>query len=283
MKHSIRTLSLLVIMALVATPFVLAQSGPGDCTGPVGTGDCTGPVGTGGQGGPGAQGVAGGPGGQGGGSRGHGGHGGWGGDCCCSAYVSSLPAGSLSEAEAEGLVYVREEEKLARDVYLGLALRWTAVPAFDRIARAEQRHMNAVAQLLERYSLVDPVGDNDIGVFSDVRLQLLYDELFTRGKASLEDALLVGATIEDLDIFDVEQLVDETDNADLATVYQNLLKGSRNHIRTFAMLLQDAGVEYSGQYLSDYELDLILGSDWERGVVYDENGEVAGPCGRGQG
>lgn len=301
MNRSTLALITFLILTLLAAVTV-AQNGPGDCdgTGPNGTAECdgTGPHGPGNGAGNGpGNGAGNGPHGSGNGPgngpygtgtgncdgtgpHGRGGGNGYGQSGCCTAYLASLPVSDLSADETAGLVYMREEEKLARDVYLGLALEWKLTP-FDNIARAEQRHMESVGFLLERYGLEDPVGENGIGVFQDVTLQQLYDELLARGKKSLVDALTVGATIEDLDIFDVEQRLATTDSADVAAVYQNLAKGSRNHLRAFTALLTDSGAPYSAQYITDSYLEDILASGWERGVVYDGNGQVATTCGRG--
>ena len=54
----------------------------------------------------------------------------------------------ISDEEATGLIFMREEEKLARDVYLTLYDVWeTAV--FDNIASSEQTHMDAVLMLID--------------------------------------------------------------------------------------------------------------------------------------
>ncbi|MCK5772857.1 MAG: DUF2202 domain-containing protein, partial [Thermoplasmata archaeon] len=101
----------------------------------------------------------------------------------------------LSDVEIEGLLFMREEEKLARDVYSYLYDLW-GQRTFDNIQGAEQKHMDSLLGLIEEYSLEDPVGDNEPGIFEDQALQDLYDDLIESGEASLVDALLVGAAIE---------------------------------------------------------------------------------------
>lgn len=202
-------------------------------------------------------------------------------------YVADIAPQPIDTYEERDLVFSREEEKLARDVYLVLSAKW-GIQAFVHIARAEQQHMDAIKILLDRYEIEDPVGEDELGVFVDVFLQNLYNELISRGRASEIDALRVGATIEDREIADLKTLLSGTDNSDVAMVYQNLLKGSRNHMRAFASQLDGRGESYSAQYLEQAEIDEILSSPHERGVVYDEDGEVLaecpGPCGsKGQG
>ena len=64
--------------------------------------------------------------------------------------ISQIPAGELSEAEKEGILYMREEEKLARDVHLKLYEIW-GLQIFRNIADSEQTHMDAVKLLISRY------------------------------------------------------------------------------------------------------------------------------------
>lgn len=192
--------------------------------------------------------------------------------------LASVAAGTLDAAETAGLVFTREEEKLARDVYLALHDTWQAA-VFVQIAGSEQRHMDAVKRLLDRYGIADPAGSNAAGVFSEPRLASLYTELVAKGRLSLTDALAVGATIEDLDIHDVNALLEASDNADLDLVYGNLARGSRNHLRSFATQLTAAGVTYTPQYISAEEYAGIVGSSWERGG----RGQGGGRGGAGQG
>jgi len=145
--------------------------------------------------------------------------------------------GQLNSAEIEDILYMREEEKLARDVYLTLYQEW-GLSIFQNIAGSETTHMAAVENLIDWYGLEDPVADHDIGVFANPTLQELYDQLVSEGSKSLEDALRVGAAIEEIDILDLEKAVAQTDKADIQLVYQNLMKGSRNHLRSFTSTLE---------------------------------------------
>lgn len=143
--------------------------------------------------------------------------------------VTALPSEDLSEAEIAGLLYMREEEKLARDVYVTLFDTW-GYKMFSNIAQSEQTHTEAVRDVLEKYAVNDPVTDDAVGVFVNVALQQLYTELVVRGQASLVEALKVGALIEDLDISDLQKEIATADNQDVIFVYENLLRGSRNHL-----------------------------------------------------
>jgi hypothetical protein len=181
--------------------------------------------------------------------------------------LSRTPSGTLSDAEVESLLYMREEEKLARDVYLMLYEKWE-MPIFQNISNSEQTHTDAVKTLLDRYNLEDPAADTDVGVFTDPTLQELYDQLVAEGNRSLVDALRVGAAIEEIDILDLEERIVQTDEANIQLVYENLMKGSRNHLRSFVSTLQrQSGEEetYQPQYLSQTAYDAIVNTPMERG------------------
>jgi hypothetical protein len=192
-----------------------------------------------------------------------------------TALISSLPHEELSEAEMKGLMHMREEEKLARDVYLTLYQEWDH-QIFQNIALSEQRHMDAVKSLLDKYNLIDPVIDDTVGVFTEMEMQNLYYELVNKGRISLVQALHVGATIEDLDIFDLREFIQDADNVDIKTVYQNLMKGSRNHLRAFVSQLLAYDEVYVAAYLTQEEIDEIVYSPMERGL-YDQDGNPLYP------
>lgn len=179
--------------------------------------------------------------------------------------LAALPLGVLTESERDGLLLMREEEKLAGDVYRYL-YELHALQVFSNIARSEDTHTAAVKQLLDRYALADPAAGNADGVFANTEIQMLYDSLTARGTPSLLDGLYVGVLIEELDIFDLERLLGELDdNPDIALVYENLQKGSRNHLRAFYRQVLDNGGSYTPEYLSQDEFDAIVNSDVERG------------------
>jgi len=201
--------------------------------------------------------------------------------CGGMGVVGALPYEDVSAAEEADLVYMREEEKLARDVYQAFDDMW-GLRVFGNIALAEQTHMDAVLTLLQKYEIADPVGDNPPGVFGDAALQGLFDQLIAQGEQSLLDALVVGATIEDLDIYDLAQALDRADNQDIRVVFQNLLKGSRNHLRSFFRLLQLNGTTYEAQYITAAELDAIVNSPHEQGMV-DADGQPVSCSGGGRG
>ena len=187
--------------------------------------------------------------------------------------LTSIPMQALDNEEISELTHMREEEKLARDIYQTMYSIWSD-GIFQRISLSEQRHMDAIGALLERYALEDPAADKSIGEFSSIELQNLYQNLVAMGQLSHVDALKVGAMIEDLDLYDLQQALNYTDNEDIKIVYQNLIGGSQNHMRAFIGRLQKLGESYAPQYISDQDLSDILVSG---------NAVNGGQAGRGRG
>ncbi len=154
----------------------------------------------------------------------------------CEACQSTTPATTpLSATEKESLLYMREEEKLARDVYTAFYARY-GLRVFSNIAASEQAHMDAVLTLLNRYGLADPAAAAP-GVFNNDDLQALYDDLIDQGNASLTAALQAAVLIEETDIADLQDGLALTSHADLRAVYNNLLRASQNHLRAFSRQL----------------------------------------------
>ncbi len=183
----------------------------------------------------------------------------------CQTSIDNLPVESLSQEEMDGILWMREEEKLARDVYLTLFTQWNA-QVFENIASAEGTHFEVMRLLINRYNLTDPAAGNAAGVFTNPVIQNLYDSLTQVGSNSLVDALKVGATIEEIDILDlVDQINNIIDNQDLELIYANLLAGSRNHLRAYVKNLDRQGVTYVPQYLTQSAYDDIISEDWEQG------------------
>lgn len=140
--------------------------------------------------------------------------------------------GQLTAAEIEGLTYMREEEKLARDAYLTLYDKWHT-PIFARIANSEVMHMSKVKDLLDRYGLPDPAAGKPVGVFTSPVLQQLYDDLMAQGSLSPTEALRAGVAIEQVDIRDLQHYLALTNKADITNVYTALMNGSYHHLSAF--------------------------------------------------
>jgi len=170
-----------------------------------------------------------------------------------------ITGGELTDEKIiDDLVWVREEEKLARDTYITLYEQWGA-RIFAKISHSEQNHMNSMLMLLNAYDITDPVTNDAVGAFNDETLDGLYDQLILDGSGSLLDALHVGGFIEELDIHDIRAALEFISQDDIRRVYEKLLAGSYNHLRAFVSQIENLGVDYQPQYLSQDEVDEILG------------------------
>lgn len=181
-----------------------------------------------------------------------------------AAALSTYPLSAPSAAETASLVFMREEEQLAHDVYAKSAALW-ATPLFANIANSEATHSAAVKLLLDRYQLADPLASLPNGTFKTPAFQALYESLVAASQVSLIAALKVGVEIEELDIRDITTQKTSIDNLDILMVYDNLLKGSRNHLRSFMKVLVQMGGSYVPKYISQAEFDAIVNSAIETG------------------
>ncbi len=194
--------------------------------------------------------------------------------------ASAVSNSLLTPAEQDALVYMREEEKLAHDVYMALYARWQ-LPLFNNIASSEQVHTETVQTLLERYGIADPAS-SEAGVFVNAELQSLYNTLVAQGSQSLADALKVGALIEETDIQDLQQSLASIQQADIRVAFENLKAGSENHLRAFTSTLQrQTGETYQPQVLSAEAYNAILSAAQSTGMAGMGNGNSNGKGYRG--
>lgn len=168
-------------------------------------------------------------------------------------------AATLSERESLGLLFIWEEEKMARDLYTALYEKHSD-PIFSDLARSEQSHMDQARAIMDKFSLAAPrnPGKDEQGVFENQTLQKIYNELLARGTASHEDALKAAATFEEISIIDLKKELYATQTQDAAIMYQGLLAGSEKHLRSIVRDLYDLKIKYDPQYLEREEFESIV-------------------------
>jgi len=152
---------------------------------------------------------------------------------------SIISSGNLTPEEAQDLLFMKEEEKLARDVYTALATKW-GVPVFSNIASSEQQHMDAISALINTSEMTDTTS-SQTGIFTNQELQKLYADLVAKGSLSPDDAYEVGRTIEQKDIADLQEALTRTENESIETVYRSLINGSENHLQAFSGRMGQGG------------------------------------------
>lgn len=141
----------------------------------------------------------------------------------------------LTQEEIDGILFMREEEKLAYDVYV-LFYGLYNHKIFENISESEFTHKDAILGLIEYYELRDPAKDKGPGEFENQELQDLYDLLISMG-TDLISALEVGVIIEETDLEDITALMEKTEVENILQVYGNLLDGSNNHLEAFNKVL----------------------------------------------
>lgn len=184
----------------------------------------------------------------------------------------------LTESELNSLLKMKEEEKLAQDVYSVLYQKWGS-QVFLNISTAESNHLNAIILLLKTYGAADTL-ISEAGIFADNQVQTLYNELVVKASVSLEEAYKTGALIEEMDIKDLTESLSSTTNENVTLVFDNLLKGSRNHLRAFYRQLTFLNIVYTPVYVSQADYDQIVSSGMEKGKQYkmQGNGTNMGSC-----
>ncbi|WP_299872718.1 DUF2202 domain-containing protein [uncultured Cocleimonas sp.] len=189
----------------------------------------------------------------------------------------------LDANEQTHLMFMREEEKLARDVYLKLGEMYPDSPIFGNIDDSEQQHTTAVKEMIEKYGLEDPNTNDNVGAYTGAEYGWYFtekfDQLVTRGSISELEALYVGAFIEELDMMDINQCpkviveadngindVTEcgkiyTDNEDITQLYNSLLDGSDSHLAGYVKNIEKRTGEgsYVAQVLPQSQVDAYLG------------------------
>ena len=177
--------------------------------------------------------------------------------------VINLPTEPLDDAEKARILFIREEEKLAYDVYQTMFDIY-GVNMFQNIPNSELSHMEAMLTIIKKYNLTDPMETTARGIYANPVLQSLYTQLVSQGRVSLLAAYQVGATIEDLDISDLNTSLAVTNNQDVRLVYDFLSKGSRNHLRSFYKNIKNWNGTYIPIYITQAEFDAIVNSAMER-------------------
>lgn len=196
--------------------------------------------------------------------------------------VDAAQTATLDAGEETHLIFMREEEKLARDVYLTLGGFYPSLALFDKIDDSEQRHTDTMKAKLDQYGIPDPSTSDVVGVFTGADYGWYFTEKFGElvawGSLGALQALYVGAFIEELDMHDIVQCpevivdtdngIDEgecgmayTDEKALIKSYGKLLDGSKSHLRAYVAQIEKTIGEgnYVAQYLTQEEVDEILG------------------------
>ena len=112
--------------------------------------------------------------------------------------------------------------------------------------------------MFQKHINPDPSINNNVNGLVKQGLVSLFDNLLTQGKLSALEALYVGAVIEEVDMLDLQQAIGTADNDHIRHMYENLLSGSRNHLRTYIKQIEEQGENYEALFLSQDEIDAVM-------------------------
>jgi hypothetical protein len=154
----------------------------------------------------------------------------------------------ITDAEKASLLFMLEEDKLARDTYIYINNVWS-INQFGNIKDSKQTHMDAIENLLKKYSKSYTV--LPVGKFEDKALQDYYDQFKPDDTVGKSNAYQIDAAIEYLDIVDLQEYIKDTENSTLIAVFQNLECGSRNYLRSFIKGIVNIGDSYTPQFLTE--------------------------------
>ncbi len=165
---------------------------------------------------------------------------------------------SLSSTEIKHLLYMHEEEKMALELYHLFNAQWN-LKIFSSIAQSEQRHSNTMASLLQHYGIPDPTHNRAKGSFQNHQISQLYKTLVIQGKQSKQEALRVGALIEEVDIRDLDHAIAVSSaHPDITQSYKKLRRGSYQHLRALVHALEVLNGPYIARILPQSRVDQII-------------------------
>lgn len=167
-----------------------------------------------------------------------------------------LVSGTITAEDAKLILFMMDEEKMARDVYIFFSGKYT-LPVFRNISKSESIHMKAVGNLVSGFNLTF-TGTDTPGEFENSEIAGLYKELTGKGSLSLDEALKAGALIEETDILDLEKAIMQTQNASVKTVFTHLLRASENHLRAFTGILKARKMTYEPLLLSSEYYQAVM-------------------------
>lgn len=170
----------------------------------------------------------------------------------------------ISSTQKSQLLDLYNEEKLAHDIYEQFFLEHGYTP-FEHIMGAEEYHMSRVAEVMTAYKLEVP--NYAPGVFGIQLYQDAYDEWLPKGLGDGQEACMIGAYIEEMDILDLMNTIDNiAEQDDILALYEELKMGSENHLRAFNRFLDmQFGVDYQPQLMDQALFDAIIANSGGHG------------------
>lgn len=182
----------------------------------------------------------------------------------------------LSADEIEFLFAIREDEKVARDLYTSFSALYPASVQIAKIKTAEDSHIACIEAVLDYYEISYPAM-TATGVFEDAERQALYNDLVDKS-ATLLETFGTMAVIEEETVLAYKSVQSEITNENISLVVANMIKASSNHLKAAVRQITALGGSYTPSYLSAEEFDAIINSSFQNGNKY---GQLNGQGGKG--
>lgn len=154
---------------------------------------------------------------------------------------TAITATATDPQLVEDLQFMREEERLAGDLYQLFAERYPEATVFANIARSEDQHATAVGRQLTNFGIEDPSAGLEPGDYYFDELDELYATLATQGE-TLDGAIKAGIAVEEEDIADLKAALARESSDPVERTFGALLAGSENHLKAFTTALENGGV-----------------------------------------
>lgn len=174
----------------------------------------------------------------------------------------------LTADEIEFLFAMREDEKVAIDLYTAFATQYPTATQFSRIAAAEATHIAVAETVLGYYEVTYPAL-GAAGVFADAERQAQYQELLAKA-TTLQAAFEAMATLEEENIAAYKAVEANITNANLKLIVSNMIKASSNHLKAAVRQLTALGVTYTPAYLDQATFYNIINSAFTQGNKYGQ-------------
>jgi hypothetical protein len=171
----------------------------------------------------------------------------------------TAPDGQVLELTLPKEAWIRlwMDELAARDLYAALEPQTTR-PVFNNIGRAEVRHRDMIASLLQAAGETVPE-EPEAGAYPDKEITSVYTALLNQGQISELEAFKAGAAFEELDISELErEMARESLSEQERQLLTSLRDASVRHLRAFRRQITRLGEEPVPTHLSRERIEALL-------------------------
>lgn len=174
----------------------------------------------------------------------------------------------LTADEIEFLFAMREDEKMAKDLYTAFGAQYPTAVQFSRIATAEATHVAAIETMLTYYEVSFPAL-TPAGVFADAEKQAQYDAFLAQG-TTIQGAFEVMALLEEENIAAYKAVEATATNANIKLILANMVRASSNHLKAAVRQLTILGITYTPTHLDQATFDEVISSAFAQGNMYGQ-------------